>query len=148
MTHWGEVKQHLRCREFQICQPQGSKPVSFSYTLSWRALSSPDLPFVAFHSLWETLFQCSVFLNSWAHNFQKPILGNNIWLTKYICKKKIYFCLFPYLILENIVQPGLSMKYLILVWLPELRVSPFFRVRKPMLTTSSAFLAVTAWIPV
>lgn len=88
------------------------------------------------------------FFNSWAHNFQKPILGNNIWLTKYICKKKIYFCLFPYLILENIVQPGLSMKYLILVWLPELRVSPFFRVRKPMLTTSSAFLVVTAWIPV
>lgn len=54
----------------------------------------------------------------------------------------------PHLVLESIVQPGVSIKYFILMWFPELRASPLFRVRKPMLTTSPASLAATAWMPV
>lgn len=54
----------------------------------------------------------------------------------------------PYLILESIFQPGVSIKHFMLMWLPELRVSLLFRVRKPTLTTSPASLAITAWTPV
>lgn len=58
-------------------------------------------------------------------------------------------CLFSLcLILQSTVQPGVSIKWFILMWLPELRVSPLFRVRKPMVTTSPVSLAITAWAPV
>lgn len=55
-----------------------------------------------------------------------------------------YFC--QYLILESIVQPRIANKYVVLMWLPDLNVSPLFKVRKPLLTTYPASLANTVWI--
>lgn len=71
---------------------------------------------------------------------------HNIYAKRRCIFSELFFS--RYLILESIVQPGVSVKYFMLVWLPELRMSPLFRVRKPMLTTSPASLAITTWIPV
>lgn len=150
MTHWGEVKPCLWWREFQICQPQGTKLVSFSSALPRRALRSP----------WST-FCCILFLVRGyffsADFFKQPgtsCLKRQYWEitfglhNMYVKRRYIfsldYFC--QYLISESIVQPRVAIKYLVLMWLPDLSVSPLFKVRKPMLTTYPASLANTVWI--